>query len=657
MRKIAFLMVSAALLATVKAEVIYSDDFQGYAVANPAGADFLTNWTVAGPGGTNSSRIFQTNNFGGTKLWISLVDGTSITSNGIAISGNNAYRFSAMLASETSDGTRKLNATYDLLVGPTAAEATSIIGGPVTVVTAGDNYMIPASKADHIFTQDFTTQTLNPDDKLFIKITLVGVNSGSKPFFCVDDVKVLRMAEPDLVSPANGASNQAVDVQLSWEAPEAYTPLGYNVYVATSEPNLTASRANRYSPAQTDLTYVPVPALARGITYYWRVEALEPNTVAPYTPIAHSSPVWSFTTLPANVVITGHPLGKTVPAGAALNLTVEALNGQTYQWYKDNTLLTGQTSPLLTLTNVQLADEGFYYCVVSNSLPSTATSAAAHVMIRRLVAHWPLNGNLEAIESNPAENWDGVYMNVAEPPASPSVSTEPVVYIPGADGTANGAVRFSGGRVVEIPDSNDFFNFHPQGLTLTAWVLGPTGGDWRRFVNKNGSYAGCQHNSNTIQMILDGGSGWQTAVPANEAGEGKWRFVAMTYDPQTKERVIYGAYDDQDTFDILHVSSAAQTATASGTLNLIIGGASVTQSYYNYLGSVDDVRIYNYPLSPDQIAEVYREMKGGWICMKIPAMDTTGPEGVSDCQVNLYEIAAYAETWLECGRYPESLCP
>jgi len=196
MKRIAVLMMAAALVTAVNAEVLYLDDFQSYAVANPAGSDFLANWTVAGPGGTNSSRIFDTNNFGKSRLWISLVDGTTITSNGIPIASNGAYQFSVMLASETSDGTRKLNATYDLLVGQTAATATSAVGGPVAVVAAGDNYLVPASKVDHIFTQNFTTGTLNAGDKLFIQIKMIGVYSGTKPFFCVDDVMVSEIPEP-----------------------------------------------------------------------------------------------------------------------------------------------------------------------------------------------------------------------------------------------------------------------------------------------------------------------------------------------------------------------------------------------------------------------------------------------------------------------------
>ncbi|MEN6309238.1 MAG: PEP-CTERM sorting domain-containing protein [Anaerohalosphaeraceae bacterium] len=202
MKKVAVVMMSVALAAAAGAGVIYSDDFQGYAVANPAGADFLANWTVAGPGGANSSRIFATNNFGTTipvtKLWISLVDGTSITSKGIAIASDKAYEFSVMLAAETVDGTRMVSTSYDLLVGADAATATSAIGGPVTVLAKGDNWLVDNSKEDHFFTQGFTTGLLNAGDMLFIKITMIGNGNPAtnKPFFCVDDVMVSEIPEP-----------------------------------------------------------------------------------------------------------------------------------------------------------------------------------------------------------------------------------------------------------------------------------------------------------------------------------------------------------------------------------------------------------------------------------------------------------------------------
>lgn len=658
MKRIAVVLMTAALIAAVNAEVIYHDDFQAYAVANPAGADFQANWTVGGPGGVNSSRIYDTANFAGSRVWITFVDNTSITTqNGIAVESDTLYEFSVMLACETFDGNRQVQTSYDLLIGPDAAAATSAIGGPVTVIAKGDNWLVDDSKEDHFFTQAFKTQTLNPGDKLFIRITFIGAYSGSKPFFCVDDVTVSKPSYPVLTAPANGAADQAVDVQLSWDAPTLYTPEGFNVYVATSEPNLTAAMADRYSAAQAGTTYIPDPALESGKTYYWRVEALEPNDVAPYAPILNSSEAWSFTTLPESVVIVTSPLSQTVAAGEAIDLTVTALNAESYQWYKDGAELTGKTTATLTLTDVQLADEGFYTCEISNSLPSSAISADAHIMVQRLVAHWTLNGTLEAIESNPAENWDGIYMNVAEPPAVPTEAAEPVTYITGADGTVSGAVQFTGGRVVMIPDSNDVFNFHQGGLTLAAWVKGPTGGDYRRFVNKADSYAGAQHNSNAVQLIIEGG-GWVTAVPAAEGSEDKWRFVALTYDPVTAQRVVYGAYDDTDAMTILHNTAAEllPSSVTSGTTPLVIGGASMTNSYYNYLGSVDDIRIYNYPLTQTQIADVYKEMNSNWICMGISDLDTTGPQGVPDCRVDIYEIAEIGLNWLNCGRMPDTAC-
>jgi len=197
MKKVAVLMMAVALAAAASAGIIYSDDFQSYAVANPAGADFLANWTVAGPGGANSSRIFNTANFGGSRVWITLVDGMSITStNGIAISSDTNYQFSVMLASETFDGARQLKASYDLLVGQDAATATSLIGGPVEVIAAGDTYLVDDSKEDHIFTQNFTTGALNAGDTLFIQIKMIGAYAGTKPFFCVDDVMVSEIPEP-----------------------------------------------------------------------------------------------------------------------------------------------------------------------------------------------------------------------------------------------------------------------------------------------------------------------------------------------------------------------------------------------------------------------------------------------------------------------------
>ncbi len=443
--------------------------------------------------------------------------------------------------------------------------------------------------------------------------------------------------------PASGAINVPTEVTLSWEGPEAYEALSYTVYLDPNELNLTAQDAMYYSPAQQELTFTPVPTLDNDMTYYWRVEAVEPNEP---TPVVHTGPVWSFSTVTARAVITMHPVNTSVPQGGTAEFSVEAENTTVYQWYKvlpdGNSVPIGEDSPVLTLENAQYDDEGEYYCVVDNERQVPEASNPARLMIRRLIAHWPLDGSLEAIVTKMDENWDGVYIEEGEP------ATEPVSYVEGADGTPQGAARFNGIRVVRIPNSAQFFNFHPNGLTVTAWVAGPSGRDYRRAVSKTGSYAIGKGQNEQIATLLDGGP-WVTAVPGDQSDG--WRFAAMTYDPATQERRTYGIYNNGDTFEVLQDVAGIQGTLSSGQTDLLIGGAFEADTQLGFTGSVDDVRIYNYPLSLDEIIEVYREIKDNDVCARFPELDIAGPTGVGpehrDCRVDLYDLAVLAENWLD----------
>ncbi|KAB7729281.1 hypothetical protein F5984_16760 [Rudanella paleaurantiibacter] len=80
---------------------------------------------------------------------------------------------------------------------------------------------------------------------------------------------------------------------------------------------------------------------------------------------------------PSALTITSQPAtGSAVCAGGSLSLSV-AVSGAatTYQWYKGGTLVSGQTTATLSLTNVQTTDAGSYSLVVTggcNSVTSTA---------------------------------------------------------------------------------------------------------------------------------------------------------------------------------------------------------------------------------------------------------------------------------------------
>jgi hypothetical protein len=460
--------------------------------------------------------------------------------------------------------------------------------------------------------------------------------------------------------PSNGETDVEVDLlardvpgAVSWAAPDAYTGATYDVYFGATEPNLN-------DPAPYGLTQIgtagqaatsaaPSLPLLNDTPYYWVVDTYEPNDVGTQVPTFHAGAAWSFTTITALPVIDTQPLSKTA---ASADLVIEATNAETYEWYQVGTpdalvQSTTTTDPTNTYTT---SVEGYYYCLVKNAaLPAGLQSDVVRVMNPRLVGHWELDGDLT--DSSVAGIWDGDYVDPNTALSNPDDSL--VDYVTGVDGIGS-AVKFNGYNLVEIPDSNEFFYFHKQGLTLTAWILGPSSGDWKRPVDTD-NYGIVQHDSNSINVIVSDTGGWKTVVPSAEGSEGKWRFVAITYepndlDPSNGERVDYGIYDDDDLIDVLHRTVYA-TGIPGGSIsqNLSIGGSSLDnpETPYNYDGTVDDVRVYNYALTSEQIQAIWAEMTDVPLCLTLDDPAVAPYDYNNDCKVTLDDFAVFVQSWLD----------
>lgn len=78
------------------------------------------------------------------------------------------------------------------------------------------------------------------------------------------------------------------------------------------------------------------------------------------------------------VVITQQPANASTTIGGTASFTVAATGTATitYQWYLNGNLISGATAATLNLTNVQSANLGNYYCVVSNSVNSVQSNTA-----------------------------------------------------------------------------------------------------------------------------------------------------------------------------------------------------------------------------------------------------------------------------------------
>ncbi len=74
--------------------------------------------------------------------------------------------------------------------------------------------------------------------------------------------------------------------------------------------------------------------------------------------------------------ITAQPVDQTVPIGADVVLSVQAINTDGYQWLCNGVLLDGQTNSTLVIPNAGISDVGLYSCNVFNGTESVPTRAA-----------------------------------------------------------------------------------------------------------------------------------------------------------------------------------------------------------------------------------------------------------------------------------------
>ncbi|HPP57434.1 MAG TPA: DNRLRE domain-containing protein [Anaerohalosphaeraceae bacterium] len=288
----------------------------------------------------------------------------------------------------------------------------------------------------------------------------------------------------------------------------------------------------------------------------------------------------------------------------------------------------GRYTVTLTLDAVQSADEGAYYCVAQNSSGLSDPTAAAYLILKRMLAHWAFDGD--------ATDETGTYNG--------TLYGEPNFVV---DGSRH-ALAFDGvNDYVQLPAG--FENFR-AGITVAMWVNPTTAGNYARFLDLgNGA------PSDNIIFTRAGTTTWLhfesfngttsggfVSLGSGTLTENNWQFFAVTVD-ENGQAVLY-----KNGFPI--ASSTIAKPNVVVRANNYIGATNWT-SYALYNGLIDDLKIYNYGLSEDAIAQLYADVAGDY-CRFRPDYDFN-----NNCLVDLADFAAVASQWLECGLYPESACP
>lgn len=491
--------------------------------------------------------------------------------------------------------------------------------------------------------------------------TAVRLASGNRTRW--DDLVVATTFEEALInpgtlasgpSPANGAKGVGVVTPtFSWapgKDPNNLTQtqpgvVSYNLYMSAAD--------------GTTLTFVDtipagVPMLARaeltlgsnleyGATYRWRVDMiLSGGRVV-------EGLEWKFEAVGSEPVIESQSGPQTVPEGGTgiISVTTTCPFPITYQWYKvddggDIMLsdtdpdISGAQSAELTIANMELGDEANYYCIVTNDrVPAEdATSADSFLAMQRMIAYWDF------------EN-DSIQSLVAGSPVSSIADGDPQ-FVPGKVG--NSAMHFDGGDdIVSMAyEDRDYFNICNTQMTVAAWVKTDVATGWNGYITRDG----------------EGGRGWQirqrggnkracfTTRPGSstndqdgeastmEIADNVWHFVVGVYDLASGKKKLYidGRFNTED--DLYGPISYSRA-------NVALGGRQRDGGNHDGQANVvlDDVRIYNHPLSSRQIAGLYTDVETDvMICVdnNLPAMDLNG-----NCIVDEADLLLFVLEWLD----------
>jgi hypothetical protein len=220
-------------------------------------------------------------------------------------------------------------------------------------------------------------------------------------------------------------------------------------------------------------------------------------------------------------------------------------------------------------------------------------------------AHWTLN----------QEDYDGDYIDtiadyIARPVNEPN-------FISGVRDEINGAVMI--GPSSGWGESQTFAFDVTDGFSICFWA--DWKGDGEQTVDANDLIV--ESSESETEYIVTNG------LKADE----RWQHVCVTYDNSNVRIYLNG---------VLKLSEEGQLS--AGSEAVIEVGNSLREQIFN--GAVDDIRLYNYPLSQTEITQL---VTGEQNCTGEYGLefDFSGPYGVPDCVVDLYDLEEFTRHWLE----------
>lgn len=315
-----------------------------------------------------------------------------------------------------------------------------------------------------------------------------------------------------------------------------------------------------------------------------------------------------------NSTISQQPVSLSVCAGSAAMFSVAVSGtGNTYVWKKGNTAIPNSNNDTLLIPNVQSADTGSYTCQITSgcngavltSNVATLTFVSTPVVSGTgLVLHLPFYGNFANVSPVP------LTVNSVNSPALTNDATNTPFNAALYNGLSHNTVTHN----AALTFSTSF--------TASFWVYLNNLSDIR-FIDKS--------NGNTQSYFIDLAAGkvrfciaGGTMVSTTTLQTSQWYHIACVYNGSDIAIYINGVLN----------GSVPNTATpVPNTNNLYIGAAMNFFGNTSLNGRMDEIRLYNRPLSAQEVA----------ILGNVPVI-VSNPQPVSTCAGQTSQLSITADS-------------
>lgn len=216
-------------------------------------------------------------------------------------------------------------------------------------------------------------------------------------------------------------ADHAETLMIEWPSGihQSYRNVAANQFLHVAEPALRISPATVEATATDTVTFTASGALESGDLFQWlrngeplsgetnvtlTIESVQANDAGEYRlRVTNSASGMVAQSVPARlsgpVLFVHQPESTSIRQGstAIFQAIVSGTGPFAYQWLKNDAIVEGATNVFLSVTNVQLADEGVYKLIVSNSFGAvTSSNATLLVLIKPTITIQPLSQSIVA---------------------------------------------------------------------------------------------------------------------------------------------------------------------------------------------------------------------------------------------------------------------